>query len=767
MAMGMQAERMASLEREFRSTLEALEIAASLGDFQGHIDTFESPRAICREMCVRVERILPCHALAVFLVDEAGSDFVLTHAAGPERRAWFEEEMDRQVERGAFARTLNDSRPQFVRAEMDGNGGALLLMHAVATGSRIRGMFMALPKETGKPVPESSLHLLSLVLLNTANCLESFELYGLLRQANERLRARVGDLERQSAFYHQLFESSPLALALVDTQDRIMEINTGYEQLFGYSREEAVGKLNRDLIVPGNSGASLFESIISSHCEVAGETVRLTKDRREVPVSVLGYPVLVGGEIEAVYFSYQDISERKAYEDRLAHQAFHDPLTDLPNRALFLDRMEQALKRNKRNPAYRFAVLLIDLDRFKNVNDSLGHVVGDILLQEISLRFQSCVREMDTVARLGGDEFAVLIEEFTLPREVVMIVNRLTHSLFDPFFIEGNVVHAGASIGVVIRTMDYSAPENILRDADIAMYRAKESGDEFRIFNKAMYRETIRAMTLENELRQALARDEFQLFYQPVINVAEQVLEGFEALLRWNHPRKGLVLPQEFIGVAEEIGLIHALGEWVFERACSRLKAWEGNWEACPGLSMSINMSALHISRRGLPGVLESILSHTGVDPQRIKLEITESALMRNIQQSQTLMARVKQIGLKLVIDDFGTGYSSLAYLQSFPIDALKIDRSFVSGSGSGRMNKEIVAAVLALAHNLGMEAVAEGVESPEQYHVLCKLGCGLAQGHLFAPALPAEEAVMFPYAYDLVEEAGPVTTALSQGRRQ
>ena len=736
-------ERIRYLESVLSFTLDALESAATLGDFQKSLASLDSTERILGEMCSRLARVLDCEAMAVFLVDEESNDFFLARCEPEAWSALLNREVDRQVERGVFARALAQAGPVFALAATPECGGRDLLLHGVATSSRIRGMLAALPRGDRAAISDSSLHLGSLILKNTANCLESLELYRLVREANTKLERQVRDMERSTAMYRQLFDNSPLALVLMDRNGVVLETNPGYEQLFGYARREAVGRKNRDLIVPPDS-ASLFAEVLGKAGVVTTEADRLHKSGRSIPVSVLGYPVFVQGRVEAVYFSYRDISERKAYQEQLTHQAFHDPLTGLPNRALFLDRLERCIRRSRRHDDYRYAVLMIDLNRFKNINDSLGHLMGDMLLTEIAHRFTSCMRDMDTVARLGGDEFAVLMEEFRHPSEVVRVVQRLRNALAEPFLLDNHVVFTDASIGVVIRTRRYKTPEALLRDADLAMYRAKENGEEYRIFNKAMYHETMRAMTLENELRQALSRGELYLRFQPIVGVDTGGLHGFEALVRWLHPTRGEVLPGEFISVAEEAGLINALGEWVLAEACSWLGRRHDLNPTRPYGFMNVNLSALQLSQRSLPGFIQEVLRSSHLAAGQLNLEITESAMMQDLRGAREMLERLKAVGLGIVVDDFGTGYSSLAYLQSFPLDYLKIDRSFVSGRRSGQVNREIVAVILSLARNLGLKAVAEGVEQPGQFEVLKGLSCDLAQGFLFAAPLSAEQAAQY-----------------------
>ncbi|MFO7597618.1 MAG: ammonium transporter [Desulfocurvibacter africanus] len=551
-------------------------------------------------------------------------------------------------------------------------------------------------------------------------------------------------LVEQRAFFQELFESSPLGIMLLDTEGQILNVNRGLERLFGYGREELRGHFSRSALVPEERAmeAENFFRLVVAGRPFQSETWRKHKNGELIPVSVVGYPVLMEGKIKGVYSIFSDISERKAFEEQLTHQAFHDALTGLPNRLLFHERLARALERAKRRPDYRFAVLLIDLDRFKWVNDSLGHMAGDELLVGISRRMECCLRSMDTVARLGGDEFGVLLEEFGNHREVVQITKRILSVIEEPFIVEGTTVFTSASIGMVLRTREYMSAEDLLRDADIAMYRAKEMGKaRFKVFNRLMHENAVRVLRLETELRHAVQNEELRVHYQPIVSVLSGRLEGFEALARWEHPVRGLVQPAEFIPLAEETGLIVSLGKWILTEACRQLACWDVECPEACGLNMSVNISGKQLMQEDLVEFIQGVLRETGIAPQRLKLEITESVVMQDVKATVDKLNELKALGLALVIDDFGTGYSSLSYLQRFPIDMLKIDRSFISGLQGAGDNLEIIRTILSLARNLGLGVVAEGVELASQLQTLRDLDCDEAQGFMFSRPVAREEA--------------------------
>jgi diguanylate cyclase len=450
---------------------------------------------------------------------------------------------------------------------------------------------------------------------------------------------------------------------------------------------------------------------------------------------------LIKGQVDARLLS-RSINyaiERKRAEVELAHQAMHDALTALPNRALFYDRLGQALNRVGRH-SVAAAVLFLDLDRFKVVNDSLGHGAGDKLLIAVAERLSNVLRAGDTAARFGGDEFVILCEDISGERQAINIAGRIAAELDAPFVIDGEDVFVRTSVGIALATQAGARPEALIRDADAAMYRAKErGGGVYEVFDDQMRERAVRRMETENALHRALERGEFAMHYQPIVNMATGALSGVEALARWEHPERGLVMPGEFIGAAEETGLIINLGAWAFETACRQSAQWAASPRSGAPVLMSVNLSARQCGHPDLVATFGSILKRTGADPASICLEITETALMADVEASDATLASLKQLGLALALDDFGTGYSSLRVLQRFPVDVVKIDRSFVEPIERDPQEAAIVAAVISLSHALGLRTVAEGIETVAQVDRLRALGCDLAQGYYFAKPGPPE----------------------------
>lgn len=440
--------------------------------------------------------------------------------------------------------------------------------------------------------------------------------------------------------------------------------------------------------------------------------------------------------------SLRDITLRKEVEQQLQHDALHDVLTGLANRTLLRDRLGLAIARARRQGGQCFAVLFLDLDRFKNVNDSLGHLVGDQLLIQIAHRLEAIVRPGDTVARLGGDEFAILADFLQDPNPAKGLARRIEAVLEKPFEIEGHEIFASASIGISVDTGQYTSPEVMLRDADTAMYRAKLQGSgRFEVFDPTMHDTAVRILQLENDLQRGMEREEFHVRYQPIVSLADGRLTGFEALLRWRHPRRGVVYPDEFVAVAEETGLIVPLGEWVLTEACTQMAEWRRGLPTAPGLVVSVNLSTRQFRQSDLVARVCGALESARLEPDGLCLEITESMLMQDTESAIAKLTELRGLGVQIHIDDFGTGYSSLSYLHSLPTDVLKIDRSFVSGLGTRPHSAEIVSTIVALARKLGMQVAAEGLETQDQVTAFRDLSCELGQGYFFSRALDAGAA--------------------------
>ncbi len=451
------------------------------------------------------------------------------------------------------------------------------------------------------------------------------------------------------------------------------------------------------------------------------------------------------GNIIKWFGTNSDMNDKKLAEAQLNYNALHDTLTNLPNRVKFMNHLQQAIHRVGHHPSSRFAVLFLDLDRFKLINDSLGHSVGDKLLIAIGARLETCVRPGDIVARLGGDEFTLLLFNVSEISDAVQVTNRILEKLSLPFQINGYEVFTSASVGVIVSDEVSRLPEDFLRDADTAMYRAKETGKaRYEIFDREMHIRNMNLLQLENDLRKAIEQEEFRVYYQPIVQLdSGQTLE-FEALIRWQHPKHGLVSPDHFIGMAEETGLIIPIGEWILREACRQVAEWNRDFPLLKRLSISVNLSAKQLMHPDLIVQVKQILEQTGLDPHCLKLEVTESIVLENSDRALVVMAELHALNISLTTDDFGTGYSSLSYLHRFPFDCLKIDRSFVSKMNSDQKSEAIVRTILLLAQNLNIKTVAEGIETAHQLKSLRELGCQTGQGYLFSKPVSVEVAEEF-----------------------
>ncbi len=446
--------------------------------------------------------------------------------------------------------------------------------------------------------------------------------------------------------------------------------------------------------------------------------------------------------VEKLEGTSQELQESR---EHFRHAAFHDALTRLPNRSLFTEHLRLALGRAHQNDQYRFCILFLDLDRFKNINDSLGHPCGDELLITVARRLETCVRQTDVVARFGGDEFAILLDSIQDPSDAVQVAEKVLQTVSASFKLTNHEAITTASIGVALSSPNYKEAEDMIRDADTAMYRAKEGGKaRYEIFNTAMHTRAVTLMRLETDLRRAIENEELCVYYQPIVSVANGQLHGFEALMRWHHPERGLVSPTDFIALAEETGLILPLGLNVLREACRQLREWQQRSLSERDLIMSVNLSAKQLMQPDLIERIAEVLHESELKPWHLKLEITESVVMDNPEVAAVTLGKLRALGVRLSIDDFGTGYSSLSYLNRFPLDILKIDRSFISTMNDSDENLQIVKTIVTLAGNLGMEVIAEGVETEEQLNQLRLLKCQYAQGFLFSRPMNAMQADLF-----------------------
>jgi diguanylate cyclase (GGDEF)-like protein/PAS domain S-box-containing protein len=567
-----------------------------------------------------------------------------------------------------------------------------------------------------------------------------------IRDITVRKRAEEAQRESEERFHVLVEGVKDYAVFMLDTEGRTTSWNTGVERVLGYDEEEFIGQHFNCIFTP--------EDIATGEPERELQTAKAEgqADKERWHIRKDGTRFWAAGAVtplqdemrrlDGFAIVMHDNTERRMAEERSAHEAAHDNLTGLPNRAFFIDHLKRAIARSKRHTNYMFAVLFLDLDRFKNINDSLGHVIADKLLVEIGRKLEAALRPEDMVARFGGDEFVIFLDDIKEFRDATRVANRIHVELASPFNLGGNEVFTTTSIGIALSLHGYDRPEDCLRDADTAMYRAKALGKaRHEIFDKSMHDRAVTLLDLETDLRRAVERREFRVHYQPIVSLETSRISGFEALLRWQHPARGLVFPTEFISVAEETGLIVPIGHWILDEACRQTRIWQEQIGADKSLAISVNLSSKQFLQPDLVDRITQMLLKTGFDPRSLKLEITESVVMENAGEATARIGQLRDLGVELYMDDFGTGYSSLSYLHRFPVDTLKIDRSFINWMSARDEDSEIVRTIVELAHNLHMEVIAEGVETEEQLSHLKALQCEYGQGYYFSRPVDAESA--------------------------
>jgi diguanylate cyclase (GGDEF)-like protein/PAS domain S-box-containing protein len=569
--------------------------------------------------------------------------------------------------------------------------------------------------------------------------------FNALADSLQKSNAIIREGQEQLKLSAQVFVSSKEAIVITDVNNNIIQVNKAFTDITGYLSEDAVGK-NPRILKSGMHDAEFYRGLWATLLSTGSWQGELMDRRKNGEIYPKWLSIIVvrdqNNEISNYIALFSDITERKASFERIQHLAHFDLLTKLPNRALLNDRLASAISYAKRNGT-QLALVFLDLDRFKNINDSLGHHAGDLLLQIVSERLKSCVRESDTVARLGGDEFVILLSSVREPDDAANVAQKVIEIISLPFMLDGNEANIGTSIGIGIYPENGLDSASLVRNADAAMYHAKDNGrNNFQFFSPEMNDKAFERLALENDLRRALKREEFVLHYQPQIDILTRKIIGVEALIRWQHPERGFVPPINFIPLAEKCGLIVPIGEWVIRAACAQNIAWQKQGIA-PVLT-AVNISAQQFQQKDFKELLLAILDETGLAPELLELEITESAIMENAESMLAMLHSLKKMGLRLSIDDFGTGYSSLSYLKHFPIDKLKIDRSFVQDITDDSSNDALIETIINMGHNLKLKVIAEGVETVEQLATLEKLQCDEIQGYYFSRPLAPDDFVAF-----------------------
>lgn len=630
---------------------------------------------------------------------------------------------------------------------------------AYATSSSISGLLYLCTSQFGGTVLIAAAPIIGMFVSISHYFLKNEEADKIMQQKKAEMAEReaqlaalhLQEMQESEERFHSAFDHAAIGMALVTTKGKFLQINHSLCQFLGYEEAELLA-IRADRLSNADESLKALavkQELLEGTRKVFHlETTLYHKDGHEVWALISSSLFSESkNHTKCLILQIQDISDRKRAEAQLVHTAFHDSLTGLPNRQLFHDHLKRAMGRAERHPTEFFAVMFLDFDRFKIINDSLGHKAGDELLMTIARRLETVLRPSDVVARLGGDEFTILVEGLTHPEEAILLAGRLQKELMEPVQLAGTTeVTTSASIGITFSTIGYQHPDEVIRDADTAMYRAKSLGKARAVvFDAAMHAQVSAQLQLENDLRRAIERQEFFLLYQPVVSLADGGLHGFEAILRWHHPMRGVVSAGEFIRVAEESGMIVPIGRWMIEEACRQMFIWQqlrGNSQTEP-LVMSVNLSGRHFSQGDIVDFIAQTLRQTGLNAKYLKLEVKESVLVENLEATILMLNQLRTLGVKLSMDDFGTGYSSLSYLHRLSADTIKLDSSFVHRITKNGDNAEIISTIILLADKLEMHVVAEAIETLEQLEALRRFGCEFGQGYLLSRPIDIAAATL------------------------
>jgi diguanylate cyclase (GGDEF)-like protein/PAS domain S-box-containing protein len=673
--------------------------------------------------------------IKVLLVDDDEDDYVVTRDMLAETKGRFDLDWLTQFDSAVDAMCRNEHDVYLLDYHLGEHNGLDLLREANSGGCI--GPVILLTGQAGQDVDREATE------AGFADFLEKGQINSVLLERSIRysiMHARTLDALRESeAHFRATFDQAAVGIAHNATDGTWLQVNQRLCDIVGYSAEELLELNFQDITHPDD----IEFSNTAMQSFLAGEIDAHTCEKRYLHKD--GSVIWVNRTVSLVRGNLQkpkhfvaiieDITERKRMEAQLLHDALHDSLTGLPNQTLFMDRLEHVVEQTKRNEDYLFAVLFVDLDRFKLINDSIGHIIGDQLLTELARRLEQCVRPGDTVARFGGDEFTILLDDLKDASESLQVAERIRKDLTLPFNLSGHEIFTNASIGIALSNIGYQCAEDVLRDSDIAMYRAKACGKaRHEVFNPDMHICAVDHWKLDGDLRRAIERDEFLVFYQPIVSLVSGKITGVEALARWQHPQRGLLLPEEFIPFAEETGTINIISEWLLRKACAQSRIWHD--DGYP-LRLAVNFSGKQFQSQNLAVLIMSVLEETGLASQFFDMEITESVAMQNIDSGIPILSELSNMDISISIDDFGTGHSSLGYLKRFPINTLKIDQSFIRGMTSESKDTAIPKAIIAMAHGLKLRVVAEGVETQEQLAFLHEHACDSMQGYFFSHPLP------------------------------
>jgi len=721
-----------------RNAMDALELCASMGDYQTAVTKFKNRKDIFERAVRGLGQMLPISFYAFYAMDEAGFDIRLELADDCEKIDYVSQTVEDLIDRGVVALALSEKKTLTASSP---DSKYKVLIHSLATTSKVYGVFFCFLAD--QPVEKAIADKITTIIMkSTGYALENFELYQLVQQKNEELEEKNFQVSKSEALYRNTFENTGNPTIIVDIRGAIVHFNSQFSRFSGLDRRDLSAKCNIcDFLDPGSSldFASILYIAEKDSPDKPTEYV-FKNSRNESKIVFLKISTL--GLEDQYIVSFADVTLIKEAEKQLQFQAFHDPLTRLPNRVLFQDRLKQAIKKKKRYPDYNYALIFIDLDRFKSVNDTMGHNVGDELLINVGMHISQSVREVDTVARFGGDEFLVLLEDIRDKECCDIVARRILDQFRQPLKVRDQEIIMTLSMGILISTENSAEHTDAIRLADMSMYEAKRQGRNRMVYaHQIQGREIERRLLLENQLQKAIQKGEFFVQYQPLMDLKTTRLYGVEALVRWRHPEFGIIPPNTFIPIAEESGLILDLGRKIFEIAFSDFAAWSGRFPAAKDLSLSINLSVKQMLQNNLASDIHKMALDAGICLSNITLEITESLFIDDMDRAIKTIHDLKKLGISISIDDFGTGYSSLKYLNQFPIDLVKIDKILIDNITGNKTNYNIVASMLELCAKLDLKAMAEGIEDISQLEKLRNMNCPFGQGYYFAP--PQDRAVI------------------------
>ncbi|MCF8037870.1 MAG: EAL domain-containing protein [Desulfohalobiaceae bacterium] len=719
------------LEEVVQYSQEALELCASLGDYQTSLTKFKNRKDIFERAVQGLKQLLPISFYAFYAVDGSTSDIELEHCDRPEWESMIEETVDHLIEKGMVALAFREKRTLTSRSR---DGKYNLLLHALATTSKTYGIFICFLEK--KPFEQYIVDKITTIIIkSTCYALENFELYQLIDQKNEELIDKNAQLSKSEIIYRNTFENTGNPTLVVDSQGEIVYSNTEFLQFSGYTRKQLIGRKKISDFIIQDPQFSFPRLLSSAKRDPRGKPTEYTFENQANQRKTVFLKISALGLDDQYIISLTDVTTLKEVEKKLHFQAFHDPLTNLPNRLLLQGRLAQAIKKKKRHQNFNYAVIFIDLDRFKTINDTLGHHYGDQLLIQAAQKISKSIREMDTLARFGGDEFVILLDDIQGSQDCERVSKRILEEFQTPMELDNNEIFMTMSMGILISTEQQIEQTDVIRLADMSMYEAKKKGrNKIIYFHEIEDKDIERKLLLENHLQKGIQNGEFFVQYQPLINLDTNQLYGVETLVRWQHPELGIIPPNSFIPIAEETGLIIPLGQKIFELAFSDYAQWMSRFSRLDKLYLSINLSVKQLLENDFVENIRKMAAKARLPLENVNLEITESIFIDDSGQALQTINDLKGLGISISIDDFGTGYSSLKYLNQFSIDLVKIDKLLVKNINSDQTNFNIVTSMLELCSKLDIKVVAEGIEDFQQLARLKTMRCHLGQGFYFAP---------------------------------